>query len=123
MIISYFKILSKTFGKQTIYFTSFTLCTILYFNSIRVWGSGRGVGVSLNKTDIALKLLFCLGRNFIKITSFKFYKLSIFEIYNYKYLTNDGSIVLVAHACSSKSMDISFFTKFVKMMKLLHKKC
>ena len=53
----FFENLSKTFDKQKIYFTSFTLCTILYFNPKRVGKRG-----SLIKTDICFKATFLFGR-------------------------------------------------------------
>ena len=40
-----------------IYFTSFTLCAILYFKPTRF-----GEGGSLNKTDICFKATFLFGR-------------------------------------------------------------
>ena len=57
MMISFSEILSKTFGKYTIYFTSLTLSTMLYFNPARV-----GEGGSLNETDICFKATFLFGR-------------------------------------------------------------
>ena len=120
MMVSFFKILSKTFAKQTIYYKkiSYRLLSVsfLYFNL-----TSAGEGGSLNKTDIVLKLLFCLGgksdprvlwRNhlghraeilyFKDVTSAKLYALrstnSLILKSIIKYLPNNNSIVLIARA-------------------------
>ena len=57
MMISFFEILSKTFGKYMIYFTTLLYAPFFFFYPTRVGEEGL-----LSKTDICFKATFLFGR-------------------------------------------------------------